>query len=105
MCDSYSILTRTSSQLGNIKKEMQAQGESDIDETATRSKIEATLQRNYVMDLLAERAKLEVKYQEEEEFDEGLMNKLMEEQIEREKKLADERVEAVAQAAADEEKK
>ncbi|GMI04300.1 hypothetical protein TrVE_jg1530 [Triparma verrucosa] len=92
-------------QLGNIKKEMQAQGESDIDETATRSKIEATLQRNYVMDLLAERAKLEVKYQEEEEFDEGLMNKLMEEQIEREKKLADERVEAVAQAAADEEKK
>ena len=40
-----------------------------------------------------------------EEFDEGLMNKLMEEQIEREKKLADERVEAVAQAAADEEKK
>jgi len=92
-------------QLSNIKKEMKEQGETDMDESATRGKIEATLQRNYVMDLLAERAKLDVKYEEQEEFDEKLMNQLMEQQIELEEKTAGERAAAVAQAAEDIENK
>ena len=66
-----------------------------------RGKIEATLLRNQVMDFLASSAKLDVKYEEEGEFDEDLMNEIMEKQAEAER----ERVAKVAEAAAEEEAK
>ena len=66
-----------------------------------RGKVEATLLRNQVMDYIASKAILDVKYEEEAEFDEDLMNDIMEKQAEAER----ERVAKVAQAAADEEAK
>ena len=74
---------------------------TQFDEQQMRGKVEATLLRNQVMDYIASKAILDVKYEEEAEFDEDLMNDIMEKQAEAER----ERVAKVAQAAADEEAK
>lgn len=68
-------------QLEAIRKDAQKEGD-EIDEQMVRGKVEATLQRQAVMDFLAEHADLEVKYVEET-FDENLMEKLAEETLQR----------------------
>mmetsp|Transcript_18462 Transcript_18462/g.38456 ORF Transcript_18462/g.38456 Transcript_18462/m.38456 type:complete len:547 (+) Transcript_18462:28-1668(+) len=87
-------------QMANLKKEVAQSGE-EFDEQQMRAKVEATLLRSQVMDYLAGKATLDVKFEEEGDFDEDLMNNIMEEQAERERA----RVAEVAQAAAAEEAK
>jgi trigger factor len=72
-------------QMEAIRKD--AEGE-ELDEAAIRPKVESTLMRQMVFDFLAENAKLDVEYTEEEDFDEGLMQNLAEQSLEREEKLA-----------------
>lgn len=62
-------------QLEAVKKE--ANGEDLGDENMIRNKIESTLMRRMVFDFLAENADLSVEYAEEEEFDEAMMEELM----------------------------
>jgi len=83
-------------QLANIRKD--AGDDEEFDETMVRSKVEMTLQRQMVFDFLADNGNLEVEYSDDgnDEFDEELMEKLAQEAIEREAKLAQE-----AAAAAD----
>jgi len=76
-------------QMEAIKKDAAEQVE-ELDENMVRAKVETTLQRNAVMDWLAERAELEVEYQDEEEFDEELMQKIADETLERQEKMAKE---------------
>lgn len=67
-------------QLEAIRKE--ANGEDLGDENQLRSKIESTMMRRMVFDFLAENAKLDIEYTEEEEnFDEALMEQLMEQTL------------------------
>jgi len=91
-------------QLEAVKKEA-AQSSEDFDEAMIRGKVEATMMRQGVMDWLAGHSKMEVEYVDEE-FDEELMQKLADESMEREKKLAEEKAKeaesgktAVAEAA------
>jgi trigger factor len=73
-------------QVEAIKKD--AAGSEDFDENMVRAKVQTALQRQAVMDWLAERSNLEVEYKEEEEqFDEALMEKLAEESVKREEEL------------------
>jgi trigger factor len=73
-------------QMEAIRKD--AQGE-EIDEAAIRPKVVSTLMRQMVFDFLAKNANLEVEYTDEEEkFDEALMQKLADESLEREQQLA-----------------
>lgn len=72
-------------QMEAIRKD--AEGE-ELDEATIRPKVESTLLRQMVFDFLAENAKLDVEYTEEEDFDEGLMQSLAEQSLEREEKLA-----------------
>lgn len=73
-------------QLQAIKKD----AGDEFDEKMIRPKVEATIQRQLVMDFLAKNANLVVEYVEEGEkqFDEELLNKLAEESLERERELA-----------------
>ncbi|GMH49654.1 hypothetical protein TrRE_jg3675 [Triparma retinervis] len=87
-------------QMANIKKEVAQSGE-EYDEQQMRGKVEATLLRNQVMDHLASLAEISVTYEEEAEFDEELMDEIMEKQAAAER----ERVEKIARAAEEEEKK
>jgi hypothetical protein len=82
-------------QLEAIKKDAGESGD-EVDEVALRTKVEATLQRNAVMDFLAEHSKLQVEYSDvkEEQFNEALLEKIAQESLEREQQLA------AAQAAA-----
>ena len=73
-------------QMEAIRKDATESGE-EFNETMIRGKVEATLTRQAVMDWLAEQGDLEVEYKEEE-FDENLLQKLAEETMEREQKLA-----------------
>jgi hypothetical protein len=85
-------------QLQNIKKDV-AEGE-EFDETMIRGKVETTLQRQMVLDFLADHAKLDVEYVTEE-FDAALMQRLAQESLEREKKMLEEagvNVEAIVDA-------
>lgn len=68
-------------QMEAIRKDAAQEGDQ-IDENMVRGKVEATLQRQAVMDFLAENADLEVEYKEES-FDKDLMEKLAEESLER----------------------
>jgi trigger factor len=73
-------------QLEQLKENME-QGE-EIDEAKMRDRIEATLQRELVMDFLAENGNLEVVYTDgEEQFDEALLEKLAEETMQREEAM------------------
>lgn len=67
-------------QLEAVRKE--ANGEDLGDENVLRSKIESTLMRRLVFDFLAENANLSVEYAEEEQFDEALMQELMDQTLE-----------------------
>lgn len=69
-------------QLASIKKE--ANGEDLGDETQLRAKIESTIMRRLVFDFLAENAELDVKYKEEEEFDEKMLEELAQQSMQRE---------------------
>jgi trigger factor len=74
-------------QMEAIKKEA-AESDSEMDEAGMRSRVEATLQRQSVMDFLAENADLDVKFVDGEgDFDESLMAKLAEESLAREEEL------------------
>lgn len=68
-------------QMESIRKD--AAGSEDFDENMIRAKVQTTLQRQAVMDWLAENAELEVEYSEEE-FDEKLMQQLADESLKRE---------------------
>jgi len=73
-------------QMESIKKD--AAESEEMDEAQIRSRVEATLQRQAVMDFLAENADLDVKFVEGEgDFDESLMKQLAEESLEREKEM------------------
>ena len=69
-------------QLQGIREEATKTGE-EFDEAQIRPRVEATLQREAVMEFLAENAKLDIVF-EEETFDEELLNKLADEAIARE---------------------
>lgn len=75
-------------QMGALKKEAESVGET-VEEAAIRPKVEATLQRRFVFDFLAENADLEVTYADEKEpeFDAELLDKLAEESLAREQEL------------------
>jgi len=70
-------------QMESIKNEA-ANSEEDMDEGQIRQRVEATIQRQAVMDFLAENAELDVEFETEEEFDESLMERLAEESAARE---------------------
>lgn len=71
-------------QMEAIKQDA-AESKEDFDEGQIRSRVEATLQRQAVMDFLAEQADLEVQFVDEDgNFDEVLMEKLAEDSLARE---------------------
>jgi FKBP-type peptidyl-prolyl cis-trans isomerase (trigger factor) len=75
-------------QMESIKQEA-AEAKEDFDEADIRSRVEATLQRQAVMDFLAEHANLEVEFIDDDgKFDEDLMEKLAAEALAREQELA-----------------
>jgi Bacterial trigger factor protein (TF) C-terminus len=70
-------------QMESIRKD--AGASEDFDENMVRSKVETTLQRQAVMDWLADKSQLDVEYLDEDgNFDEELMKKLAEETLQRE---------------------
>jgi trigger factor len=81
-------------QMEAIKKEA-AESSEEVDEAQVRSRVEATLQRQAVMDFLAENADLDVKFDEGDgNFDESLMQQLADESLEREQKMESEATES-----------
>lgn len=85
-------------QMEAVKKE--AESSEEMDDAQLRARIEATLQRQMVMDFLAENGDLDVEFVEGEgDFDESLMQKLAEESLEREEEM---KAEAAAKAAEEE---
>lgn len=75
-------------QMESIKQEA-AEAQEDFDEAAIRTRVEATLTRQAVMDFLAENADLDVEFLDKDgEFDEALMQKLADESLAREQELA-----------------
>lgn len=81
-------------QMEAIKKEA-AESSEEVDEAQMRSRVEATLQRQAVMDFLAENADLDVKFDEGDgDFDESLMQQLADESLEREQKMESEATES-----------
>lgn len=73
-------------QMEAIKKD--ASESEEFDENLIRAKVQTTMERQAVMDWLAERSELEVVYEDEEQFDEALLEKLAEETMQREKQGA-----------------
>merc|ERR1712176_212166 len=85
-------------QMEAIKKEA-AESEEEVDETQIRSRVEATLQRQAVMDFLAENAELDVKFVEGEgDFDESLMEQLADESLAREKEMEEKAGEEIGES-------
>lgn len=86
-------------QMEAIKKEA-AESSEEMDDAQMRARVEATIQRQMVMDFLAENADLDVEFIDGEgDFDEGLMEKLAQESLEREEEM---KAKAAAEAAAEE---
>lgn len=86
-------------QMESIKQEM-IDSKEDFDEAQIRSRVEATLQRQGVMDFLAENADLDVKFVEGEgDFDASLMEKLAEESLAREKEIEEKSTEETGESA------
>jgi trigger factor len=75
-------------QMESIKQDA-AENKEDFDEAQMRSRIEATLVRDAVMDFLADNGNLQVDYTDGEEFDEALMQTLAEESLAREEQEAE----------------
>ena len=73
-------------QIQSLKDQAAKEGTAatDMDDEQIRRKVESTLERRMVYDLLAEAAVLEVEYIDEGRFDEALMEKLAAESLERE---------------------
>ena len=88
-------------QMEAIRKDA-AENKEDFDEKMIRGKVESTLIRQAVMDWLADNSNLEVEYKEEEGFDEELMQKLADEAMEREQKMAGKAEEAILDAEIEE---
>jgi FKBP-type peptidyl-prolyl cis-trans isomerase (trigger factor) len=79
-------------QIQSLKDQATKEGTTtdDMDDEQMRRKVESTLERRMVYDFLAEAADLEVEYIEEEEgFDEALMEKLAAESLAREQEKED----------------
>lgn len=78
-------------QIQSLKDQAAKEGQSTegLDDEQMRRKVESTLERRMVYDLLAEVAELEVEYVEEEGFDEELLEKLAQESIAREEAAAE----------------
>lgn len=75
-------------QIESIKLDA-VESKEDFDEAAIRSRVKAALQRQAVMDFLADKADLDMEFVEGEgDFDESLMQKLAEESLKREQELA-----------------
>ena len=77
-------------QIESLKDQAVKDGQSTegLDDEQMRRKVESTLERRMVYDLLAEVAELQVEYVDEEEFDQELMEKLAQESLEREEAAA-----------------
>jgi hypothetical protein len=88
-------------QMESIRKDA-AERKEEFDETMVRGKVETTLQRQGVMDWLADNSNLEVEFIEES-FDENMMQQLADESVKREEALAAEN--AAASAATSEQGK
>ena len=74
-------------QMESIKQEASDSPE-ELDEAGIRSRVEATIQRQAVMDFLADNSDLDVKFVEGDgDFDESLMEKLADEAIAREEEV------------------
>jgi hypothetical protein len=89
-------------QIQSLKDQAAKEGQSDeVDDEQIRKKVESTLERRMVFDFLAEHADLEVEYmtEDEEKFDEALMEKLAQESIEREQTEESGKDEAAAESA------
>ena len=73
-------------QIQSLKDQATKEGTAanDMDDEQIRRKVESTLERRMVYDLLADAAILEVEYIDDEIFDEALMEKLAAESLERE---------------------
>jgi len=76
-------------QMESIRQEA-AESKEEMDETQIRARVEATLQREAVMDFLAENSNLEVEFTKEEEFDGALMEKLAADSLAREQEVVGE---------------
>lgn len=75
-------------QMESIRQEA-AESKEEFDEAQIRSRVAATLQREAVMDYLADNSKLEIEFVEgEEAFDEALMEQLANESLAREQEAA-----------------
>ena len=84
-------------QIGSLRQEA---GDEEFDEAQVRAKVESTLQRRLVFDFLNEHSSLDVEYVEENEnFDEEMMEKLADESLQREKENAEKEAAAAAAAA------
>ena len=84
-------------QIGSLRQEA---GDEEFDEAQVRAKVESTLQRRLVFDFLNEHSSLDVEYVEENEnFDEELMEKLADESLQRERENAEKEAAAAAAAA------
>jgi trigger factor len=70
-------------QMESLKAEAQKAGE-DFEEGQVRSRVELALQRESVMDFLAEKSNLDVEFTDGDEFDEDLMQRLADEAVARE---------------------
>merc|ERR1711957_222483 len=76
-------------QMEGLKMEAEKEGQ-EFNEADVRTKVESTLKTKMVYDFLAESAELEINYTDKpDDFDEDLMNKLMDESVEREKKWSE----------------
>lgn len=73
-------------QIQQLKDQAAKEGQStdEMDNEQMRRKVESTLERRMVYDLLADEADLEVEYVNEDDFDEALMEKLAQESLQRE---------------------
>jgi trigger factor len=76
-------------QMEAIKQDA-ADSKDEFDEVQIRSRVASTLQREAVMDFLADNADLEIEFTEEEEFDEALMEGLADEALKREEEVESE---------------
>lgn len=85
-------------QMESIRKDA-AERKEEFDETMVRGKVETTLQRQGVMDWLADNSNLEVEFIEEN-FDENMMQQLADESLKREEALAAENAAASEQGKA-----
>ncbi len=73
-------------QIQSLKDQAAKEGQSTegMDDEQMRRKVESTLERRMVYDMLAEVAELEVEYVNDQDFDEALLEKLAQESLERE---------------------